>query len=169
MPTTNTTPADGLQTSASAQVLNRRVFIIRNRNWYAEFAPPSTDPAPFQVRLDAAIPTQNLSSVYISLYLCPAYDRGDVVFQARTDLQWRPVFQMPPDVLPTTDAELDDISTNNWLPLTAPAIVPVGIPIARRFSCLGAQAVSVEIRIGAGADEPDQGEDRLIISIGASQ
>lgn len=169
MPTTNSTPADGTQTTAAAQVLNRRIFILRDRDDY-DFAPTVATQSGLSLREYAAIPAYNLPNITVSLFLFPEYEGNETTYSARTDIEWRVVFQMPPAVLPdsTIDPTIDGVVSEDWIPLNAPMIIPVGVPIEKKFCCHNAQYVSIEIRFGQSTDESDQGVDRLVVSIGAS-
>jgi len=165
MPTTETTPADGIQTVAAAQVLNRRVFVVKAADQYPNFASTSIDGGQ-QLRDYLATPVQNLPSIYIHLFLLPTYTRGigGLEFRARNNIEWRPVFRMPPDTFP------DDAGTAvlDWIPMASPMILPVAVPVAFKCCCAGIDQVSVEVRIGAGDPDDDQGEDQIVFSISAS-
>lgn len=172
MPVENTTPADGISTSASAQSLNRQVFVLRDQTLYPTYAPTLALPASYRLRTDASLTTSNLSSVTVSLFLMPSYDNGADVYAARTFIEWRAVAQMPPDFVgfdTVVDPASVGVVSENWVPLMAPAIIPVGLNVTRRFSCFGATAVSIEIRILTNTPTANQGEDKLVVSIAASQ
>lgn len=175
MPTTET-PAAGYDTTASAQVLNRRILIVHTTG-FANFGPNPIGPSAGALLRQACLTqTNNLPCVFINLFLFPDYTPNNsiTVFRARNYLQWRPVFQMPPDVFPddvgiaTGDANAVG-GVGGWLPFTSPMILPVAAPISFRCSCAGVEQISIEVRVPAdGVPAPDQGVDRIAFSISAS-
>lgn len=167
MPATETTPAAGAQVFASAQVLNRRVLIIKGGPDLGFFTMDSFGPD-FDggFRDETITPVNNLPEIAFNLFLLPSYDRGDVVFRARNYLQWRPVFRMPPDTFP------EDVGTasQDWVPFCSPMLLLPGTPVVFPACCIGVEEVAVEVRVPAEFEpEADQGQDRVVVSITASQ
>lgn len=174
MPTTETNPGDGLSTVAAAQVMNRRILIVRDADLYVRFGAglgsPESDPG-LTLRNLTNTRVANLSRVFISLYLCPVYSDGEDTYVARNVLQWRPVFRMPSDVLPTdTPADFTGVQSEDWIPACAPMILPVAVPISYTLDVGGFESVAVEIRLGSYTppSDPLTGQDRVIFSISAS-
>jgi hypothetical protein len=174
MPSTDTTPADGVSTSAAAQVLNRRVLIIRSAANYLRFGgggfSPGSGGTSTELRDITITQVNNLPKLYINLYLFPEYDDGLVVYSARTVIQWRPVFQMPPAPALPSGFDMPGIVSGEWLPLAAPMILPVAVPIVYAFNGAGIEQVAIEIRLDQEelGDEPVVGQDRVMFSISAS-
>jgi lipoate-protein ligase B len=63
-------------------------------------------------------------------------------------------------------------STGGWVPLTAPMIIPVGLPITYKCSCNGVELIAIEIQ----TDLSSEGQiasigarEDLVVSISASQ
>lgn len=160
MPTANVDPGNGVALQASAQVQNSKVWIIRDGGVYALGPAPGT--AGVTLRSEMSLYVVNLPAVYIHFFLYPTYDDGVTTFNARTNLTFRPVFQMPPDEKP----EANGFLTGSWLPASAPVVIPVGVPVTYRLCCAGWFNVSVEV--GAGIPDPGQGQDQLLISISSS-
>lgn len=174
MPGTEITPADGVSTSAAAQVLNRRVLIIRDAARYLRFGgglfSPGANGPSADVRSITATQVNNLPKLYINLYLFPEYDDGLVVYAARTVIQWRPVFQMPPAPALPPGFDMPGIVSEEWMPLSAPMILPVAVPIVFAVNGAGIEKVAIEIRLDQEelGDEPVVGQDRIMFSISAS-
>lgn len=158
MPSVDTIPASGTATIAAAQAINSRVFIVRTTNW-DQFGPPPASLAAVSLRTQCAIPVNALGRVFFHVFQYPEYDRGDQVFRARNTLEWRPVFQSPPD----NHLGVTGLTTADWLPVTSPMLMLPGVPILREFDCAGFYMASVEVR--AGAAGANQGEDRVSITI----
>jgi hypothetical protein len=172
MPTTDTTPADGTQTVAAAQVLNRRVLVVRAQTdlgvpIFPNFGPGGSAPfAPRRLREETSTQVNNLPSVFIHLFLLPTFVKGTggATFRAQNNIEWRPVFQMPPDVFPSDSGTASD----EWIPMASPMILPVAVPVAFKCCCAGIEKIAIEIRIGAGVLDDDQGENQIVFSISAS-
>lgn len=160
MPTTETYPASGVTVEASAQVLLRRHLIIRNN--IDDFG-PNAGTQGVAVRQQTYLPVQNLEKIFIHLFLFPTMEEGGVIYPARNNIEWRPVFRMPQD----TFAPEIGTATDQFLPFVAPAILPVGSPISFVACCNGVESIAIEIR----APLPGgilQARERLIVSMSAS-
>lgn len=171
MPSSETYPASGTNTIASAQVLNRR--LLRLREVIGPWSPGGGGPDPVEragsVRSVTATPVNNLPCVFINLYLIPEVTVGGVTILARNNISWRPVFRMPTAV---TGFGGTPYSTGGWVPFTAPMIIPVGLPITYKCSCNGVELVGIEIQ----TDLSSEGQiasigarEDLVVSISASQ
>jgi hypothetical protein len=108
-----------------------------------------------------------LPRIFVSILLFPEFDRGDFTFVARNCISWR--------VVGTTGGLNQPgylgVATNNYAPLTTPQLLPVGQPI--NFSLLAGGLISVAVEFdttSCPAPLPiDQGYDRVIVTIAASQ
>ena len=179
MPVAELAPASGTQVFASAQVLNRRILIVKGGAAEAitmgYFGPGDLGTSDGQFRPTTITQVNNLPQIAFNLFLYPFYDRDDVEFRARNYLEWRPVFRMPPDALDLNLArEYRGMATENWIPFCSPMLIPVGVPITFKACCIGVQEVAIEVRVPLDPSPPindagDQGQDRLVVSITASQ
>lgn len=160
MPTTTTEPGNGFAIQASAQVQNSRIWIIRDGGNFT-FGPASG--AGVDLRRLASLMVVNVPSVYFNLFLYPTYDDGTTVYTARTSLEFRPVFQLPPD----EKVDATGYLTDSWIPAAAPIVIPVGIPVTFKLCCAGWYRVSLEVRAGAPV-LPTEGQDQLLISMSSS-
>ena len=160
MATSNTDPGNGTSLQAAAQIQNSKVWILRDGGVYTMAPAPGT--AGVTLRTNASLYVVNLPAVYIHMYLYPTYDDGVTTFNARPNLTFRPVFQMPPDQKP----EAAGFLTNSWIPAASPIVIPIGVPVAYRLCCAGWYNVSVEV--AAGLAGPGEGADQLLISISSS-
>lgn len=177
MPAAEIVPAAGTQVFASAQVLNRRILIIKGG---AEepvsmgyFGPADLGTADGGFRDTTILPVNNLPRIAFNVFLCPFYDRGDVTFEARNYLEWRPVFRMPPDAL-TDPSQYRGTFSDGWIPFCAPMLLPIGIPVTFKACCVGVEEVAIEVRVPLVPDAPlneegTQGQDRVFLSVTASQ
>ena len=163
MPSSDLFPGAGTGTVASAQLLYRRKLIIRDE--FPQFGPQFTgaaDQNAREFRGQTTLDIPNLEKICIHLFLFPTYEEGGVVYTARNNIEWRPVFQMPPDVF----TDVPGVATTNFLPFSAPSILPVGLPVFFTIPA-GASAIAVEIKtppIG-GVTHREQ----VIVSMSASQ
>lgn len=175
MPSTELYPGSGVSTSASAQVLYRRHFLLVNE--VGPFAPPASpllSPAKraAAVRDDTRIDPGNLPGIVINLFLFPQVEVGGQLFYARNNIQWRPVFKAPPDTFPLSTGPIfsnsyQGVATENWIPLCAPMLLAVAQPISFFCDCWGADQLAVEIY----APENQVGtqyRERVIVSMSAS-
>lgn len=181
MPAVETSPAAGGQIVASAQVLNRRILVVKGG---AEapvemnsFGPAGLGTADGGFREATITQVNNLPEIAFNLFLYPFYDRGDVTFRARNYLEWRPVFRMPPDLDGNNATnQYAGIATADWIPFCSPMLMPVGAPVTFKACCIGVQEVAVEVRVPVSpATTPINteglpvGQDRIVLSITASQ
>lgn len=162
MPSTQTTPSDGVSTIAAAQLLKRKNLIVKT----ATFAPSDAVASNgLSLRTNTVTQVLNLPEAQVTLFLFPTYDRGDFVFVARNFIEWRVVGQMPPDIIPDTPG----VSSGQWLPITVPQALPIGAPVRVTLPRGGWQALAIEFDTSNGVPDPNQGEDRVIIDISASE
>lgn len=179
MPAIQTNPAAGGQITASAQVLNRKILIIKgdpavpSMGFFGAAAAGVTADGGFREATITQV--NNLPEIVFNLFLYPFYDDGVTNYRARNFLEWRPVFRMPPD-LDGDNATLPyaGTSTADWIPFCAPMLLTVGIPITYKACCRGAAEVAVEVRVPLApiapvASQDSQGQDRVVVSISASQ
>jgi hypothetical protein len=171
MPTSDMAPGSGITAVASAQVLYRRDLILRDE--LSPFGPTALNAAGARaqnIRNEATLDIQNLDNVFIHLFLFPTYEEGGVVYTARNNIEWRPVFYMPPDSFPDTDGVASHAPSGTdpreWLPFTAPSIVPVGLPIYFTVPA-GVESISIEVR--APIVQGQTYRERLLVSLSASQ
>lgn len=181
MPVAETTPGSGAQVFASAQVLNRRILIVKGGSGVAPsmgfFGPADLGTADGGFRAATITQVSNLPEIAFNLFLFPFYDRGDVTYRARNYLEWRPVFRMPPDGLGLNETnQYRGVATQDWIPFCSPMLIPVGAPITFKACCIGVDEVAVEVRVPEDPAEPINddpalplGEDRIVLSITASQ
>lgn len=175
MPSTELFPGSGVGTSASAQVLYRRHFLLVNE--VGPFAPPGTPILPAAQRADAIregtrLDPGNLPGIFVNLFLFPQVEVGGQLFFARNNIQWRPVYKLPPDTFPNFTGPIfqnsyQGVATDNWIPLCAPLLLAVAQPISFFCDCAGADQLAIEIyapenQVGAKYCE------RVIVSMSAS-
>jgi hypothetical protein len=174
MPSIELNPGSSAVTSASAQVLNSKLVVIGNdamdpNGWYA-FAPFFGQALNLREKL--ILPVNNLQGITINAYQFPVYERGDITFDARVNLEWRVVFCNPPDKKPNVPGYVSDgISAPlyGWLPASAPMLLIPGVPVIYTCCCAGFSLVSIEVRVGAGELVRNQGQDLVAFSFSASQ
>lgn len=175
MPSASTEPAAGNSVIASAQVLFRKRLMIRNDfSGFGPTGPPlvaSTQGS--EIRAKTTIPANNLQGVSISLFLYPEIEEGGIVYPARNNLTWRPVYRMPPygDVSAIATAsflpEQPGVVTNSWIPMSGPMVLPVGLPITFKCHPCGAAEIAIEMEAsGAGAVTRIE---TVVVSMSASQ
>lgn len=179
MPSAETTPASGTQIVASAQVLFRRILIIKGGRdaglSMGSFGPADLGTSDGGVREQTLTPVNNLPEIAFNLFLYPFYDREDETFSARNYLEWRPVFRMPPDALGVNATnQYRGTATDDWIPFCSPMLIPVGVPVTYKACCIGVEEVAIEVRVPLVVEAPvneeaTQGQDRLVVSITASQ
>lgn len=174
MPSNLTEPASGGNQIAAAQVLKRFNVIVEYdafANSAAGYPQPPPQAAPVGVtRRATELYIGALPEVFITLLLHPQYDRGDFVFEARNYLSWRVVGVNPGDVFgPTTGTVFPGLTDPAWLPITTPQLLPVGEPIHFKLPCGGVESIAIEMDTTSGEAAANQGQDRVVITMSASQ
>ena len=178
MPVVETTPAAGGQVVASAQVLNRRILIIKGDPAVPSmgfFGPADLGTADGGFRTETITVVNNLPEITFNVFLYPFYDDGVTEYRARNFLEWRPVFRMPPDGLGTNVTnQYRGLATDDWIPFCSPMLLPIGVPVVYKASGFGVKEVAIEVRVPLAPEAPieatdDQGQDRVVLSITASQ
>lgn len=166
MPLAPTFPASGTNVIASAQVLARNVFILRGP--IGPFGQPSAPSPPASraqaLRSQTRLVVNNLPKITVGLFLYPEYSEGGILFQPRTDITWRVVGRTPS----VSVADALESVTQEWFPLTAPLILPVGLPISLDILTAGSREIAVEIVAPSGG----QGiinKEQLVITMSGSQ
>jgi len=159
MPSSSVIPGAGSTVIAAGQVTSRYNLAI--------------DTARFGRQLVTQDPRRSLTNTYVSglprifvsMLLFPEFDRGDFTFSARPYLAWR--------VVGTTAGSRQPGFTNfaaaDFIPLTTPQLMPVGQPVSFSLAGGGLESVSVEFDTTSGTAANDQGFDRIIVTITASQ
>jgi hypothetical protein len=161
MPADTTVPANGSNVVASAQLLQRFNLVVFND----VFAHPGTGFEPPAGNL-TKIYIGSLPKVFISLLLFPQYDRGDFVFEARNYLSWRVVAVNPG----TAQPGFPDVTTNTYVPISTPQLLPVGQPIHFVLpNGGGVENIALEFDTTSEEPEINQGQDRVIVTMSASQ
>ena len=173
MPSIELNPGSSAVTSASAQVLNSKLVVIGNSedsgSWET-FAPYYGQALNLREKL--ILPVNNLQGITINAYQFPVYERGDITFEARVNLEWRVVFCNPPDKKPEVAGYVSEGLSNpkyGWLPASAPMLLIPGVPVIYTCCCAGFSLVSIEVRVGAGEPVRVQGQDLVAFSFSASQ
>lgn len=158
MPSNMTEPAAGGNQVAAAQLLTRFNLIVEENTFAAGV-------------LDSDFRTANqlyigaLPEVFITLLLYPQYDRGDFVFEARNYISWRVV-----GINPGAEAtDFTGVLEDGWAPVTTPQLLPVGEPIHFKLPCGGLENIALEVDTTGGEPAANQGQDRLLITVSASQ
>jgi len=159
---TDTSPAAGAGTIAAAQVLDRRNIIVKEATFGAPTGNTTNSGA---VRTSTTLYVGNLPEIYISLLQFPEYDRSDFVFQARNYIAWRAVAINPGTPHPAFAL----LTSDSFVPLTTPQLLPVGEPIFFKLCCAGVETIALEFDTSAEVPAADQGEDRVIVTMSASQ
>lgn len=153
MPNISNTAAGGA-VLASAQVLNRTHTVITTVTF-------GEDGGQF-----ATTPVQGLPEVYINIFQFPEYNDGTTLHPSRNYLAWRPVFLMSANI---TVPSVAGLTFDEWLPAAAPQLLVTSTPNIYRLTTGGVAAIAVEFDTSGGVAVGNQGEDRVIISISASQ
>ena len=145
------TPAAGGAVVAAAQVLKRLNVILTAENFGGRQAITDISGAP---------------KIYVNLFQYPEYDSGLVVHPSRPWISWRVVGKLAINIDPPDDPLLIN---DNWVPLTEPRLLLTGLPSAFMLPGGGLSAVAIEFDTSAQADAGDQGADRVLVSISASE
>jgi len=159
---TDLDPAAGAGIIAAAQVLERRNIIVKEATFGASAGDATNSGA---VRTSTTLYVGNLPEIYISLLQFPEYDRVDFVFQARNYIAWRAVAINPGTPHPAFAL----LTSDSFVPLTTPQLLPVGEPIFFQLCCAGVETIALEFDTSAEVPAADQGEDRVIVTMSASQ
>lgn len=160
---TDTSPAAGAGIIAAAQVLDRRNIIVKEGTFGA--AAGDANIYNRALRTSTTLYVGNLPEIYISLLQFPEYDRVDFVFQARNYIAWRAVAINPGTLHPAFAL----LTSDSFVPLTTPQLLPVGEPIFFQLCCAGVETIALEFDTSAEVPAADQGEDRVIVTMSASQ
>ena len=162
MPSAPLSPAAGNAVIASGQTRLRKNVIL----WFPFFGPDGNTPddrASRELRARTTVNVRNTPNIYFSLFHYATYNDGVTNWLARPNVEWRPVGQVRQDDVP----EVAGVSTAEWLPLSAPMILPVGLPINFQLDAGGLEFVAVEFRVST-VDLPPFGRDRVIVTITSS-
>lgn len=106
-----------------------------------------------------------LPRIFISILQFPEFNRGDFTFVARPWIAWRVVGTAAGDRQPGYPL----FAAEDFIPITTPQLLIVGQPINFTMVAGGLESVSVEFDTTAQEPAVNQGFDRIVVSITASQ
>jgi len=159
MPSSSVTPGAGSTVIAAGQVTSRYNLAVDTSRFGRQLT--TQDP---RRRLTNTY-VNSLPRIYVSMLLFPEFNRGDFTFRARPYISWR--------VVGTTAGERQPgfpfFAAEDFIPLTTPQLLPVGQPVSFHLPGGGLESVSVEFDTTSGMPANDQGLDRIIVTITASQ
>jgi hypothetical protein len=159
MPQTSLLPGAGSTSVAAGQTTNRYNLAIDDARFGLRLAT-------FDIRRRLTNTyVSGLPRIFVSVLQYPEYDRGDFTFVARNYIAWR--------VVGTTGGANQPgyplFASEDFLPLTTPQLLVVGQPVNFSLLAGGLESVSVEFDTTSGTPAADQGVDRIIVTISASQ
>lgn len=106
-----------------------------------------------------------LPRIFISILQFPEFNRGDFVYAARPWIAWRVVGTAAGDRQPGFPL----LAAEDFIPITTPQLLVVGQPINFSLLAGGLESVSVEFDTTAAEPAINQGYDRIVLTITASQ
>lgn len=159
MPQTSLLPAAGSTSVAAGQVTSRYNLTIDESKFGQGLVTVDVR------RRQTNTYVSGLPKIYVNVLQYPEYDRGDFTFVARNYISWR--------VVGTTGGAnqpgFPNFASQDFLPLTTPQLLVVGQPTSFTLLGGGLESVSVEFDTTSGSPAADQGVDRIIVTITASQ
>lgn len=159
MPQTSVLPGAGSTSVAAGQTTARFNLVIDTARFGIQAATSDIR------RRTTNTYVSGLPRIFVSVLQYPEFNRGDFVFAARPWIAWR--------VVGTTGGERQPgyplFASEDFLPLTTPQLVVTGQPVSFSLLAGGLESVSIEFDTTAQDPGPNQGVDRIVVTISASQ
>lgn len=159
MPQTSVLPGAGSTSVAAGQVTARFNLVLE----VSRFGQQSFEDDIKRRTINTYV--SGLPRIFISLMQYPSFNRGDFTFDARPWIAWRVVGTAAGDRQPGFPL----LAAEDFIAVTTPQLLPVGQPVNITLVGGGLESVSVEFDTTAGIPAINQGFDRVVLTITASQ
>ena len=153
-------PDSGATAVASSQVLFQRNWVITDNTFAQTTSPPVILPdGPATV----GVYVRGTPSIRVQVLHYGTYNDGLATWAPRPWLAWRVVGYNPG----SSPTNLTNVVRSPFVPISTPQTTSINNPVSLSVDSGGLYYVSLEFDVSGGTSAPNQGYDRVFVSISA--